>query len=447
MSCEARELYLDRRLEPEARRAFEEHLAGCAACTREVDHLATIKLNLETWLTARVGPAGLVTPDLPALRTVARRHAVKRVGFAVGLAVAAAVAWLVIMPLAPRETPLELARNGGAALPVREPVILDAGETPLIAQLGPHRIGTPPGARLVVRHATERRTSVVLESGAAAFEVRRGEDGASFEVEAAGVSVRVVGTRFVVERTEDELVRVVVFRGTVDVASPNGLRRLRAGQSLRVAHRVMGETQPVTQEEEGRGAKLLAETTIVAPDNVVSATSDAPEVEEHDKRRSAVRPRAEPDYEQWSRWVSGNEARRAELALREHLRMRPDDVRARALLGDSLRKQERFKEAADAYAQAVREGRGAKAQRARFLLAVLQQDELDAPAQAAQALRDYLRFASKDDPVRPAALLRLGRSQLATGERPGAESTLRELIGAYPDLPESRDAQRLLQAP
>jgi transmembrane sensor len=75
-----------------------------------------------------------------------------------------------------------------------------------------------------------------LQRGRARFEVTPGT-GRRWRVEAAGVSVDVVGTVFTVHRTV-EAIQVTVERGVVVVRGvrvPDGVRRLTAGGSLRVA--------------------------------------------------------------------------------------------------------------------------------------------------------------------------------------------------------------------
>ncbi len=101
-----------------------------------------------------------------------------------------------------------------------------------------------PETVLVARVDRPDQTAVELASGSARFEVVH-RPGQHFRVEAAQVSVEVIGTRFNVERDHD-LVRVTVERGQVHVRTPWGEVDLTDGQN-----RVFSPpaTQPAVQTE------------------------------------------------------------------------------------------------------------------------------------------------------------------------------------------------------
>lgn len=88
---------------------------------------------------------------------------------------------------------------------------------------------TESGGHLSVQKATPEEVEVALAAGNADFEVAPNL-ARSFVVFAGGVSVRVVGTQFRVERA-GERVRVAVTRGKVEVRWPEGSSFLRAGES------------------------------------------------------------------------------------------------------------------------------------------------------------------------------------------------------------------------
>jgi transmembrane sensor len=90
------------------------------------------------------------------------------------------------------------------------------------------RVAEPSG-HLSVQKATLHEVELALAAGSADFEVAP-NPARSFVVFAGGVSVRVVGTRFRVERA-GERVRVAVTRGKVEVRWPEGSSFLSVGES------------------------------------------------------------------------------------------------------------------------------------------------------------------------------------------------------------------------
>lgn len=107
-----------------------------------------------------------------------------------------------------------------------------------------------------LRKVAERsdETRIALERGAATFEVTRNPS-RTFIVEADGVEVRVVGTRFRVSRTNE--VEVSVERGAVDVVHEGEVTRLRAGDSWSPPEEVaVVELPPIEVEQSERPRRV-----------------------------------------------------------------------------------------------------------------------------------------------------------------------------------------------
>lgn len=86
-----------------------------------------------------------------------------------------------------------------------------------------------PGTRMHVQDVSDGRIEVGLDGGSARFEVTPGQE-RQFVVEAGDLTVVVLGTVFVVDRTSEAGTRVEVERGVVRVEWANGEQILRRGQ-------------------------------------------------------------------------------------------------------------------------------------------------------------------------------------------------------------------------
>jgi transmembrane sensor len=141
------------------------------------------------------------------------------------------------------------------------------------------RVTVAQGARLDVLETSARTASFALRHGRVRFDVRpRGPR--SWRIECGAFSVEVVGTKFLLERTRDE-VSVSVLHGAVLVRGggiPDGVQRLDAGRSLRArAHSLepaaavaSAPIAPVVSPLESRSAveaepPLLASARAVRP--------------------------------------------------------------------------------------------------------------------------------------------------------------------------------------
>jgi transmembrane sensor len=138
----------------------------------------------------------------------------------VAVAAAAVVTLLMTATLRPPARPPALALAPSTTLAAKNPTTTFAdGSVARVAE----------GAELVVESASAELIEAVLVSGAADFEVT-GNPNRQFVVMAGPVSVRVVGTRFRVER-DGERTRVAVSEGRVEVREGGLTTFLEAGES------------------------------------------------------------------------------------------------------------------------------------------------------------------------------------------------------------------------
>jgi transmembrane sensor len=137
---------------------------------------------------------------------------------------------LTLIPRGPAPSlPLRLADGSDLPLTIAPP-----SERALDLSDG-SRLEVAPQARLDVLQSTDSVLVLALRTGRVSFEVRPGGP-RGWRIDCGGVEVEVVGTRFVIERS-DEIVSVAVERGAVVVrgeAVPDHAVRLGAGHSLRV---------------------------------------------------------------------------------------------------------------------------------------------------------------------------------------------------------------------
>lgn len=149
----------------------------------------------------------------------ARRRALGRLGGGAAVLVAAAALLLVVLGKKPAVLP-QPAQPVAAAPAVKSPKTTFAdGSVARVSDDG----------ELVVKVATPRRIESVLAAGAADFEVTKLAE-RDFVVLAGPVLVRVVGTRFRVERN-GERTRVSVTEGKVEVQEGESRSYLEAGES------------------------------------------------------------------------------------------------------------------------------------------------------------------------------------------------------------------------
>ena len=97
-----------------------------------------------------------------------------------------------------------------------------------------------------------------------------------------------------------------------------------------------------------------------------------------------------------------------------------------------------------AYERVARMGRGALAQRARYLAATILQDRLGRCSRALVLLDHYL--AAGGGPVRPEALVRKAQCLLRLGRKGEARGVLRSVTERYGGTTAALRARRLLES-
>lgn len=173
---------------------------------------------------------------------------------AMGVAAVAAGALLAVLTWEPPAQALRLASGDPLPEHIASPVTLDDNS----------RIVPEDGVRVLDNRA-DAWTGLV-ESGTTRFEVTPGGS-RRWTIECGLAQVEVVGTVFEIER-EEMSVEVRVERGTVLVRSAyldDGIRRLEAGQSVRVERESSVETQAVAPELEVEDVVEAVRDTPAAP--------------------------------------------------------------------------------------------------------------------------------------------------------------------------------------
>ncbi|HVY30841.1 MAG TPA: FecR family protein [Polyangiaceae bacterium] len=172
-------------------------------------------------------------------RNLSRVHARRarqrvRSRLAIAGALVAAAAALLLFVLAPRSStmaPATVARNAAPALAPSPKMTFADGSVARVSD----------GGELVVKLASAERIESLLAAGAADFEVTKHAE-RDFVVVAGPVRVRVVGTRFRVERA-GERTRVSVTEGKVEVQEGEVRVYLEAGES-----RFFPSAEPIAKE-------------------------------------------------------------------------------------------------------------------------------------------------------------------------------------------------------
>ena len=123
------------------------------------------------------------------------------------------------------------------------------------------RVKLAPHSRLQMTESDENRVSLSLEGGRVECDVAKNPN-RLFTIQAGAVTVRVIGTRFAVERShqsKDEKITVFVEEGVVEVNGPDGVfKRLAQGETWSVNVVSAGsepedpaaDTQPVAESPE-----------------------------------------------------------------------------------------------------------------------------------------------------------------------------------------------------
>lgn len=289
--CEHLSQYLDGRMERAGREYFESHLDTCRDCQSILDMWRSAKLGLKKEASDR---CEILTPTIEDANRLVERAKLEGtsrdrwsfrwlVPVAVTASVTFAVAWAVFGNIVEDDNPSAdgdqtIAAAGSdlrdiqdrmatPALPVdadsdenREIVNYVATETgQTVGTLGGDRFGLGPSSHLSLVSVAHGITRLRLADGFAVFSVAPRLKGEKFIVEAGDVTVRVIGTRFSVDRSGAE-VRVAVNEGKVEVVNRDGrLWHVNAGEILSLDDFGVADLSEIGEVESYRMAQLLGE--------------------------------------------------------------------------------------------------------------------------------------------------------------------------------------------
>lgn len=286
--CEHLSHYLDGRLERAGRDYFEEHLSVCSDCQKVVNTWIGTRAGLKKEALARM--KGL-TPTMEEAARLAERAELNRIAqWSWGnvrnyypIAMTACVSFVLAGVLVVNwgEAPDE--RRTDPKTVISEAAVLGSmvkyeatqnGNT--IGKLGKDSFGLRPSSLISVVSADEKTTRLNLEKGAAAFSVASRFQGRYFVVEAGKYDVKVVGTKFSVDRGADDGVRVSVVEGTVEVEDREGsVWQIEAGETLFVTNAGKVDRNPSTKDEIAMVSWMLGESDSHGMDFVASENGSA----------------------------------------------------------------------------------------------------------------------------------------------------------------------------
>lgn len=336
----------------------------------------------------------------------------------------------------------------------------------VVADLGDDRIaveGTVGYTAIRSSRARGVRTVLRLESGRLAAQVASRAEGGSFTVIAGEVSVRVLGTRFSVERGDAETI-VTVEEGTVSVrvGGPTGPEdvTVAAGQRLRwptdgapgldsdprsprVSDRRPRPARGVPaarRVEDHTSTELLALLT-PAPLPTPPAPPE-PEPEPEPRVVPPPQPALPNLLAGYRAQMIVGEVAEARAALEALAVDHPDDVAVLSLLSFAQRKDGAPLAAAETLLRAAAVD---PAQEGRFVYdAASLFDAADQPGRVVDLLAPRVSRQTIPGALLPDARLRLGRAQLATGAEDAGRATLEELTRAHPGTSAAASALALL---
>jgi len=266
--------------------------------------------------------------------------------------------------------------------------------------------------------------------------------------------IRVVGTRFTVERADDGALAVAVFHGAVEVATVGDTRRLVPGDRLAIGLDGTMEMAAATGTDRKRALALLSReltNRTAIPDLQASepgvqsllpapgpGTAAAKDTGSRSHRAEAA------DLQHWRSLALAGRFDEASRGLRAHLHRTQGDTDAWSLLADCERKQQRWPQAVDAYRKVIDLAPGAQAGRARFRAAAILADRMGDHQGAAALLEQYL--AGNDKGMRGEAMVRLGTAWLAIGRTQDAQRVLTRVCAEFAGTPEGKRAGELLES-
>lgn len=308
--------------------------------------------------------------------------------------------------------------------PEDRPQLLTGG-TPLHFRDGSTARVLTATTRLEVRTATEERVEIVLEGGAAFSVVPN--PARPFLVRVGQVSVRVLGTQFVVEE-QGARVRVTVQEGSVQVAWPGSAAVLETGAS--------GLYPP---EKAATTASAAVAAVAAAPEPSASA---AVPVRRFGSTERAVSP-ARSDREQFVAHIQRGEYQKAYAILADRKDVVGSSAQDLMRAADAARLSGHPGRAVPYLERITRDhAADSRAPLAAFTLGRIYLSQLAQPARAARAFAVTRRLAP-GGPLASDALAREAEAALACGERSRAAALAFEYLERYPEGKRRQAMQRL----
>lgn len=283
-----------------------------------------------------------------------------------------------------------------------------------------------PHASLELLNSTDSEVRLALRNGSGHFSVAKNKH-RSFIVQAGAAEVRVIGTRFTVERDHAvHKVRVQVEEGVVEVQSGVHTHRLQAGESLTVSSQaVPPPAEPAAAESADSSHSSTDEVLVISEEELAlhdKAQRPSPQPARHRPRGNPRRRAATPRPDTPPTATAAPEARDL-LNQAQQAQLKGERQRAADLLQTLL----------DKYPRDARVGLAA------FELGRIRMDYLNDPQRAVSALRQSLRFGNS--PFREDTLARLVQAT-ETLHSDACQRYRQAYLDDYPNGRYARDVQR-----
>jgi transmembrane sensor len=286
-------------------------------------------------------------------------------------------------------------------------------------------VDTDAESTVVVERVAEKKVAVRLKEGKARFSVTP-NPARTFEVRVDDLVVKVLGTKFVVDRRATG-VAVKVFDGLVHVSWPNGLVELRADEETEVSY---DEIRHKAEPEE---------------DHATRAPSESQERDEPTKRGRRPRKVREPDVPPaagtWQSLALKGQHEDAYSALRQTKQPVSNTVRELLLAADAARFSGHSADAV-AYLQRVLDEHASdgRAPMAAFTLGTMYLRYLNEPRKAA-GLFQRARELAPTGPLAGDALAREVQSWAEAGDTQKARALAEQYLEKYPNGPRARSVR------
>lgn len=433
--CTDLDMYLNRGLSPVETIEFERHLLSCDHC----------RIGIDKWQSVRGELLALMAESIPNITEFGAKGLVHRAQLQhaaphegtwqrrrlwVGVGAVAASAALVFWMTRPVEPSPEASAPSAPAVATRTetqpallspdadngaPEILTVQETGSSVEIGHARVALAEAGRVQIKQSDAKQTRLKLLSGTVAIDLPHAAGREALSIEAAGYTVKVVGTRFWVAHGAAKGIEVGVERGIVRVVEPDGtVHEVRQGKKLSTDTDGEISVIPITDGERARMVQLLTEDAVVAGGD----TADAAQSVELSRSNSIGKIGAVDgagSLDEIKDWIISGELQKSERALTAYLRKDPTDAEATALLASCMRKAGKYDQAVNAYKQMMSVGTPVEKNQARFMAGALLQDRLGRHQEAVRYFEAYLDEAPAVRANTVEARMRLAQSLHALG--------------------------------